>query len=264
MFDLRNDVSGAVVTYTTPSRFSSKHCKAIATQLQQAAPADLRDIEREALRMVMTRALEVHAIATARERSAPPSVRGPRNALVASWGAIHGALQQVATIPIDVSPDGAIASRIALSLFPDGMQFGLGDAPAVWEHSDRLRGRIASEGLDAQLRALIHPALLETLHRAHALLSEVTGLGTGPAPDASSASLRTARSRFAYSVSAYARALSIGLDDQDHDGAERFVRAMSPIDPFRITNDKNDDEDDDVVSDPIAPRPGDPTPPPFG
>lgn len=259
MFDLRNDVSGAVVAYTTPYRFSSKHCKAIATQLQQAAPADLRDIEREALRTVMTRALEVHAIATARERSAPPSVRGPRNALVASWGAIHGALQQVATIPIDVSPDGAIASRISLSLFPDGMQFGLGDAPAVWEHSDRLRGRIASEGLDAQLRAIIHPALLETLHRAHALLSEVTGLGTGPAPDASSASLRTARS-----VSAYARALSIGLDDHDHDGAERFVRAMTPIDVFRITNDKNDDEDDDVVSDPIAPRPGDPTPPPFG
>ncbi len=265
MFDLRNDVSTAVVSYTTPSRFSSKHCKAIATQLQQAAPADLRDIEREALRLVMTRALEVGEIATLRERTAPPSVRGPRNALVGAWGAIHGALQQVATIPIDVSPDGAIASRIALSLFPEGLAFGQGDAPAVWEHSDRLLGRIASEGLDAQLRALVHPALLESLHRAHALLTEVTGLGTPSAPAASSASLITARSRFAFAVSAYARALSIGLDDQDHDGARRLVSAMSPIDTYRITNDKNDDEDDTDPVDPAVDRgPGGPTPPPFG
>lgn len=261
MFDLRNDVSGAVVTYTTPSRFSSKHSKAIATQLERAAPADLRDIERDALRLVMTRALEVHDIATARERTAPPSLRGPRNAVVAAWGAIHGALREVATIPIDVSPDGAIASRLSLSLFPDGLAFGQGDAPAVWEHSDRLRGRIVSEGLAPQLRALIHPALLEALDRAHAVLSEVM---SGPAT--SNASLSRARSRFAYSVSAYARALSIGLDDTDHERAERFVMAMSPIDSFRITSGKSDDEtdDEDPIGPAIDPRPGDPTPPPFG
>jgi hypothetical protein len=146
------------------------------------------------------------------------------------------------------------------------LAFGQGDAPAVWEHSDRLRGRIASEGLAPQLRALIHPALIESLDRAHAVLSEVMGLGAGSTPATSNASLMRARSRFAFAVSAYARALSIGLDDHDHERAERLVLAMSPIDSFRITNDKNDDEDDDdgPIGPAVEPRPGDPTPPPFG
>ena len=69
-------------------------------------------------------------------------------------------------------------------------------------------------------------------------------------------------------ASGYARALSVGIDDRDHEAADRFVRAMSPVDTYRITTGKTDDEgDDDDGTDPVTPvdaGPGGPTPPPFG
>ncbi len=238
----------------------------VAIELQKAAPKKAREIEKEALAVVVARAKEVDQIASARERAAPPALKAPRNAVVASWSALHGGLGVVATLPASAGSEGPTAERLALSLFPEGMSFSNGDAAAVWVHSERLLGRIEAEGLVAPLETLLHPALLAAVRRAHAELGTATGLSAKVTSPASTASLAEACSRFAFAVTAYARALSIGIDDRDQVAAARFARMLAPIDAYRVGVSKP--EEDDEPSEPAAPvptgGPGGPTPPPFG
>jgi hypothetical protein len=80
---------------------------------------------------------------------------------------------------------------------------------------------------------------------------------------------REACARFAFAVTSYARAMSVGIGDRDHEAAARFAKALAPIDTYRITTGKNGDDDEELdpvepVVDNTPPRPGGPTPPPFG
>jgi hypothetical protein len=270
MPEVREDIATVIARYTNAARFGVRHCTPIAIELQKSAPSSLNDAQREALRLVGVRAVEVEEIATARERSGPPSVRGPRRAVVVGWSGMQSALLAVATLPPSLVAEGADAARIAASLFPEGVTFGSGDAAAVWAHSQRLLGRIEAEGLVASLETLIHPGFLRAVRAAHAELGTATGLSSASAASHSTGSLVEARSRFAFAVSRYARALSVDIDDRDHEAAARFVAALAPIDNYRITSDKP--EDDDLDADPTptddpaapAPSPGGPTPAPFG
>jgi hypothetical protein len=268
MFNTFDDIAAMLAHYTSPSRFRSGQCTALAVSLEQAAPDGMADTHRAALALVRARATEVDAIATSRERTAPPALRAPRNNTTVRWTALNTALLTVGEIPSDVTPDAATAQRIALSLFPSGTSFGTADAATVWVHSRRLLERIDTEGLAASIDALVHPALLASVRRAHAELGAATGLaGRGDAGDAQS--LAEACARFAFAVTSYARAMSVGIGDRDHEAAARFAKALAPIDTYRITTGKNGDDDEELdpvepVVDNTPPRPGGPTPPPFG
>ncbi len=183
-----------------------------------------------------------------------------RSDLSLSWGGTA-----LTSHSVGAGPDGPTASRIALSLFPEGIAFANGDAAALWVHSQRLLGRIESEGLVSSLETLLHPGLLATVRRAHADLGVATGLTSQTGP-ASTASLAEACARFAFAISGYARALSVGIDDRDQAAADRFARALAPIDTYRTTTGKSDDTEDEDPVEPAAPTggPGGPTPPPFG
>jgi len=270
MPETRDDIATVIARYINAARFGVRHCTPIAIELQKSAPASLNDVQREALRLVGVRAREVEDIASARERTGPPSVRGPRRAVVVGWSGMQSALLALASLPAGDVPQSADAARIATSLFPEGVTFGSGDAAAVWAHSQRLLGRIEAEGLVTPLETLIHPGFLRAVRAAHAQLGTATGLSSASAAAYSTGSLIEARSRFAFAVSRYARALSIDIDDRDHEAAARFVAALAPIDIYRITSDRP--EDDDLDADPApaedpatpAPSPGGPTPSPFG
>ncbi|MBN8612788.1 MAG: hypothetical protein J0L92_19490 [Deltaproteobacteria bacterium] len=261
------DIAAKIAHYTQTPRISVRHCQALAIQLERVAPSVLRPDEREALRVLVLRASEVEALAAKRERSAPPAVREPRNQLSIRWTAFYAGLQSIATLPAEISADGSAAARLAQSLFPEGTSFVSSDAHALYIHSKRLFDRIEAEGLAGPLDALLHPGLLRAVRRAHTELGLATGLGEGSEVSLNAASLVEARGRFVFAVSSYARALSVGIDDRDHEAADRFVRAMSPVDTYRITTGKTDGEGDDEGTDPVTPGdsgPGGPTPPPFG
>ncbi len=253
--------SGAtlVAAYTNPSRFSSPMCRALAISLRKTAPADLDPRSLEALARVEQRALDVDDIATARERQAPPAVRAPRNAAGTAWSALNTALGCVASIP--GSAIGEEAQRTQGSLFPDGVSFVQLEAHAAWAVGNRLLSRIDAEGLAPVIVRLVHPELLENVRDAHAQLGVVTGLADGVAIAPSGRSLVEARSRFAYAVADYARAVSVGLDVGDRTAVVRFANAMSPIDTYRIT--RSGEDDTDVTDAPSPVDGGGGPPPPF-
>lgn len=163
----------------------------------------------------------------------------------------------LATVQPAIDAAGAEAARLRTFLFPEGMTFAQADAAAVWSQSRMLRQRIEEEALGAPIDAPVHPSLRRAITVAHEELSAVAGLD-GKAPTrGSTRALAEAVSRFSFAVSAYARALSIGLDLEDRAAFDRFVASLTPIDAFRITGRPSDaDEDTD------APTPTD-TPSPF-
>lgn len=61
---------------------NSRHCSFLARQLEAVAPADLTAEQREALTLVLTQGNEVDEVRKARQRLAPPALRGPRNTMV--------------------------------------------------------------------------------------------------------------------------------------------------------------------------------------
>lgn len=260
MSDLFENGSTLVGTYTNPSRFGSHVCRPLAISLRKTAPADLDARALEALVRVEQRAQDVEDIATARERQAPPAVRGPRIAAGTAWSALNTALGCVALIPS--SPLAEEAQRTQSTLFPDGVSFVQLEAHAAWAVGDRLLSRIDSEGHAPVITRLVHAALLENVREAHAALGIATGLAAGVAIAPSGRSLAEARSRFAYAVSDYARAVSVGLDVGDREAVTRFANAMAPIDTYRITRSTDDDEDD--TDTPTPGEGGGGPPPPFG
>ncbi len=247
-----------VSNLTNTARFTSHHCTPLAARLRAVAPADLTPDQRSALAVVGRVADEVDAITKDRMRTAPPALRAPRSNTVTAWSSMSTALLAIATVPLAVDDDGPEAAAIALRLFPEGVTFSQDDAAAVWRGSHVLISRITEEGLEARLDALV-PALRASVMHAHAALGAALGVdgSTGAVP--TTRSLADATSRFAFAVSGYARALSVGLDPQDEIAMERFEKALAPIDDFR-TMGKSSEGDESEDPPPVFP-PG--TPPPF-
>lgn len=255
---IQNAVS-VVSNLTNTARFKSHHCTPLAARLRAVAPTDLTPDQRDALAVVGRVADEVDAITKDRMRTAPPALRAPRMALVTAWSSTNVALVAIATVPGDVDADGPEAAAIVTKLFPEGVTFSQDDAPAVWRGSHVLISRITEEGLEARLDALV-PALRASIMHAHAELGAALGVdgSTGAVP--TTRSLADAVSRFAFAVSSYARALSVGLDPQNEVAMERFEKALAPIETMRVTGkSEGDDEGDEPPVLNLPPG----TPPPF-
>lgn len=252
-----------VSSYVTPSRFHSRHCSTLAEQLEAVAPADLTADQRAALAQIIDLGNQVDDISKARQRVSPAAVRAPRTATCVAWGSLRDSLVALAACPPDLGPEGPAAAELVATLFPDGIPFTLADASAVRSGSKVLLERIEEEALGARIDALVSPQLRRQIVRAHAQLSVALGIESrASAPMATSTrSLPDATARFAFAVSAYARALSIGVQPDDEVALARFAAALAPIDPLRVTGKADDDEAEDA---PVpVPIPNDPTPSPY-
>lgn len=193
-------------------------------------------------------------------RTAPPALRAPRAALVTAWSSTNTALLALATVPGEVDADGPEAAAMVTTLLPEGVTFSQDDAPAVWRGSHVLISRITEEGLEARLDALV-PALRASVVHAHAQLGAALGVDGTVGAVPTTRSLGDAVSRFAFAVSNYARALSVGLDPADEVAMERFEKALAPIESMRLTGKSESDEDDEPGEPVLNLPPG--TPPPF-
>jgi hypothetical protein len=259
-------VQNAIVllsTYVTPSRFHSRHCSTLAEQLEAVAPSDLTADQRAALAQIIDLGNQVDDISKARQRVSPAAVRAPRLLTCTAWSSLHGSLVALATCPPDLGPEGPAAAELVATLFPDGVTFMQADASAVRSGSKVLLERIEEEALGARIDALVSPQLRRQVGRAHAQLSTALGIDarSSTAPTTSVRSLPEATARFAFAVSAYARALSIGVQPDDELALARFAAALAPIDALRVTGKVDEDEDEGPT--PVPPIPGDPTPSPY-
>ena len=256
------NVAAMVASYTNTARFNSRHCILLAHQLERVAPAKLDKAQRDALDLVKVRAQEVEEVRKAQRSMAPRVVRSSRLAVVTAWGAVHGALTALGSIPKEVSPIGGEATTLLAALFPDGIPGMSGlDAGAVWTEAHRLFDRIDDGKLRKRIDAAIAPALLQACERAFAQLGDAVGVSGERQPEGPKTTLREASARFSFAVSSYARALSIGLDETDEVALARFQSALAPIDVVRVTGraaevldeDEDDDEPEAPAVDPDAP-----------
>src|SRR5690606_42072920 len=71
-----------------------------------------------------------------------------------------------------------------------------------------------------------------TRFRSHAWLGEAIGVEGDQVELPARRALLDAVSRFSFAISAYARALSIGIDETTDEAFEQFKRALAPIDPI--------------------------------
>lgn len=255
------DVAALIEQLTRKARFRTGHCIPLSIELQKNAPEHLSELQRAALEAVAARAQEVAAVEVERQRRGPANLAEPRRSVITAWSTLQTILTALSGLPSSL-PTGAEAARLRVVLFPSGLDFASHDAAAVWSESKRLLGRIDDEGLAGQVETLAHPDVLRAIREAQTALGVATGLGL---PEASppEKSLREALDRFAFAVSRYARALSIEVDDRDYDAAARFARALHPIDTYRITSARSDDEAEDPAAPEPTSGPGGPTPPPF-
>lgn len=250
--------AASIAVYTSNARFNSRHCTALAMQLQRAAPARLSGDQASTLALISTRAGEVDQVRKARSRSAPSAQRVPRAKLVSAWTAVKEGLGAVATIPPELGPEGQEAQGVTVRLFPEGTSFQHLDAVAVWSQSKELLERLEEEGLSARVNALIHPRLLAAVTRAYEQLAQAIGVVgaviTAPPPRA----LAEANKRFAYAVSSYARALSVSVTLEDPASLQRFLDALAPVDAMRVSGvvEEGEDDKDDEGADPQPGEPG--------
>jgi hypothetical protein len=252
-----------IASYTNTARGHSRHASPLAAQLRAAAPRDLTVDQRHALEQIVAASEAVDDIAKLRQRTSPPAVRGPRNSVVTGWTSMFQALTALSSCAPEVGSTGAEAARLLETLFPEGVTFSLDDAPAVWSSSRVILSRIEDEGLAARIDALLHPAMRASVVHAHAQLGAAIGVDGRAASFPSTHSLAEASSRFAFAVSAYARAMSVRLDPSDATAMDRFANVLSPIDSFRVNGKVEEEESEEPgVPGPVAPTPGDPTPPP--
>ena len=259
------DVSATIAAYSNSARFRASHCTPLALQLARVAPASLTADQRKALDLIQTRASEVETIRKVRQRVSGPSLQRPRNAMTSAWTALATSLNALATTPPELGPEGPNAAALASTLFPEGTSFGLQDASAVWSHSKMLLDRIAEEGHRATLEGLVRPVLLMAIEKAHAQLGEAIGVSGDVVELPARRGLAEALARFNFAVSAYARALSIGIDETTDEAFQAFKTALAPIDGFRIARtaggseiDELDEEDDDEPTEPSVPDPNAP------
>ncbi len=256
MFNQAQNAATLVATYTNNARFNTRHCTALAIQLERVAPADLTADQRAALEAVGKRAAEVDEVRKTRQRLSPPALQAARHGTASAWSALHSALVAMATLPSELGPEAAEAERLDSSLFPEGTSFGLLDAVGLWSHSRVLLERIEEEGVRGRIESLVSPLLLRAVNRAHDQLGESIGVaGTSTVPTPSPRALLDASARFSYAVGAYARALSVGMEDTDEAALERFVAALSPIDALRVTGKADDDASGEESTEPVVSAP---------
>ncbi len=240
-----SNIGAILASYTGNIRVPARRCLPLALRLEHAAPDDITADQRTKLGAVSARAHEVDAVLTMRERGSGAVLREPRNAVATSWNAMHVRLTAMASVPPDLGPEGPEASLLASSLFPEGVSFTQYDAIESWQHSRRLLQRIDDEGVKERLEALAGPIFLRHVERSVARLGEAIGVRGSPVNSPSPRALADAVARFSFAVGAYARALSVDVNEGDESTIERFLSALSGIDEMRTTRGAEEEEEEE-------------------
>jgi len=79
MFEQIQAAATTIATYTTPTRFNSRHCMLVARHLMSDAPSSLNELQKRALDLVLSRATAVDEVRKERAcTSSSPTRRPPR------------------------------------------------------------------------------------------------------------------------------------------------------------------------------------------
>lgn len=275
-------VAAKIGSYTSSSRFASRHARTVADLLLARAPKNLDPAQQKALDLVQKRAAAVDLVRRERHASVAPRVRAQRQELINAWSALHASLSALASIPPDVGSQAVDATAVLSRLFPNGLAFVNGDAAGLWSDTQLLFARMEEDELEPRIRTLVTPALLDAVRAARGRLGIVLGIDGGHKPTAER-TLAEVNGLFAHAVNNYARALSVNLDLEDESAVRAFLSALQPLDTLRVDTrpgakpapevepEEGDfEEDDDTdplvvgpIDDPSAPLPQDPEVNPF-
>ena len=257
-----NDSAAIIAAYTNTTRFPARHVALLARKLSRHAPENLRPDQRAALDGVMRRADDVAEIQIERARHPGQSVRVPRYELGTAWVSLANALGALVTLPDELGPEGPEARRLLADLFRAGTGFTQLEAAGLWGDSSTLLGRIEQEALAQRIDAIVAPGLLRNVRRTFERLGAALGVRGEVVVTVKPRALAEACARFSYAVAGYARALSVGVDDQDEDALRRFAAALSPIDEHRVTSRPVREEEESIERDDTPDEP-DVAPVPF-
>jgi hypothetical protein len=238
-------------SYAGPVRATSRSTVVLAARLQNAAPDDLTDGQREALIELRARAHEVQAVQSERDRQAPAKTRVVREAVGSAWHAVHDGLSAASRLT------GTERSNLAIgvldSLFPFGVGFTQLDSEGCWSESERHIDRIDAEGFAATIDGLLGPEFLVAVRARHADLGDAIGVGTTPRATPSSTALVVALGKFGRAVGRYARLMMAAVDEGDEASCRRFLRAMAPIDVHRANARSANGGGEPEPSEPVEP-----------
>lgn len=217
--------------YITPPRVSAASAIVLVRRLINAAPADLNDSERDALRRMREHAVAVQDIEKTRERLRPENLKDEDRVFDGYWGALRD--QICSWLRVEGTDKHSIAVRLAAALFPKGLDFVTFTYEDQWYESSKRLERIVEEALEELINQLVHPSLLPLVREAHHSLGEGLGVGETVIEMPNSEALRVALRQVSLRVSDYARVLSASVKHDDQASAERFLAAMAPLDQHR-------------------------------
>lgn len=226
-------VAAKIGSYTSSSRFASRHARTVADLLLARAPKNLDPAQQKALDLVQKRAAAVDLVRRERHAAVAPRVRAQRQELINAWSALHASLSALASIPPDVGSHAVDATAILSRLFPNGLAFVNGDAAALWSDTQLLFARMEEDELEPRIRTLVIPALLDAVRAARGRLGTVLGIDGASKPTAER-TLAEVNALFAYAVANYARSLAINLDLDDEPAVRAFLAALQPLDTLRV------------------------------
>ena len=241
-------------SYTASVRVPAVHARPLVRDLRRRAPPGLPSVIEVALATTEELAERIQIVLDERDTSAPVRVRPQRDACLTAWGAIDGALEVKTRIPAHVSDAAAVATDLRATYLADAASFRELDARALWSETQRRLDRMERDGDVARVTQLVGEDTLRAARHATAALGEASGVATTtPEPVPASESLQEALFRFSRSVGKYGRLMSARVDEDDAASVAEFLHAMSPIDEYRSTRAK--EEDDEEPGSPTDPTP---------
>jgi hypothetical protein len=246
--------------YTQGVAIVSAYARPLARRLANAAPDDADASEREALVSIAGIADHIKTIRWARASRAPSRVGPLRHALMREVMRLHDVLHALSTLPREHGPRGARAGSLLGAIFPDGTRFITGDAELGWDETE-MRVAVMTARREEIAEVVGGPELVVAIEEALGVLGDALGVGPTPREVPSRETLRAERKRLSLAIAAYCRLLSGKVREDDETSVERFLRAVAPLDEYRVTRritdveEGEEDGEEEVVVAPAPPAP---------
>jgi hypothetical protein len=225
---------------------TSGYARPLARRLENAAPDDADADERQALTSIAAIADHIKAIRWARASRAPSRVGMLRHALMRDVMRLHDVLYALSTLSPEHGSRGARGAVLLGAIFPDGTRFVTADAELGWDETEtRVAVMIARR--DEIVEVVGGPELVAAIEASLRAMGDALGVGPTPREVPTRETLRAERKRLSLAIAAYCRLLSGKVRDDDAASVERFLRAVAPLDEYRVTRritDVDDDEED--------------------
>jgi hypothetical protein len=233
--------------YADGFRVKAHYAKPIERKLRHAAPRDIRPEEAARLDRVTETADAIKDTLSERD-GAEGGVKEALLLFIAAYTAMHDSLLATSNLPPSAGVRPAQAKQILVKYLPEGVSFTRASAPAAWSEGARRIERIEEAGLVDDVADLTGPDFFPAAKRATDALGDVLGVGDEARPTPSSTALQLRLREFSAAVAAYTRALAAAVDLDDDASVERFVRAVAPIDEYRVEGRVRESSDDESVT----------------